>query len=78
MHMHPAQLRTAMEHGKHFSGIEQMFCVEGAFDSDLLGEITMAAQHHECPFMPQRGSINLEGPRRQKRSEPKERVETMG
>jgi hypothetical protein len=39
MHMHPAELRAAMEQGKHFSGIEQPLLVERGFDRDLLGEI---------------------------------------
>ena len=36
MDMHLAQFRAAMEHGKHFSGIEELLLVEGAFDRNLL------------------------------------------
>ncbi|MGI8569954.1 MAG: hypothetical protein ACR2KT_13275 [Methylocella sp.] len=39
------QLRAAVQHGKDLSRIEELLCVEGAFDPDLLDEITAAAQH---------------------------------
>ena len=52
MDMHPAQLRAAMEHGKHFSRIEELLVVEGGFHRNLLGEID-GVEHfwHQITFL---------------------------
>src|ERR1700680_4791530 len=51
MHMHPAELRAAMEHGKHFSRIEQLLLVERGLDCNLLGEIDVVEHFwHQIAF----------------------------
>jgi len=41
MHVHPAELGTAVQGRKHFSGIEQTFRIEGAFDALLLVQVDL-------------------------------------
>ena len=51
MYVHTAQLGTAMQLRKHFSGIEQALGIECAFEPLLLGEIGFR-EHcgHEIPL----------------------------